>query len=128
MKNLNEEKNGEGQFLREPSFSCLNTEAICAIIKECGQNGVRELSLGAFKLSFGPAVAPVMEAVHVSPLIREAQKILSVKETEQMAMMDQEAALQNLMLEDPLAYEEMLKRDEVIDEQRVQDEGSEDRY
>lgn len=125
-KNLSEEEMGRVQFLREPSFSCLNSEAICAIIKECGQNGVRELSLGAFKLSFGPAVPPVMEAVHVSPLIREAQQELAQNSTERMAMLDQEAALQNLMLEDPLAYEEMLKRDEVIDEQRVQDEGSED--
>ena len=113
-------------MLFRSKFSTLSKEDICGIIKECGQNGVREFKLGALFLNFGPSPAPTIEPVHVAPRVQYEQIKLSEKETEKMARDNQEEELQRLLITDPLEYEQMLRRGDVEDEQREQDEGSED--
>lgn len=99
------------------SFHSLNAEAVCAIIKQCGHSGVRELSFQGLKLSFGPlAQVPDIAPIHVPYDIQvqtDSQAREAIAKREQQIKDD---LIQTLLVEDPEGYEQLLKDEELVDD------------
>lgn len=95
---------------------------ICAIIKECGQNGVREFRIDSFHISYGPSPAQAIEPVVVAQAIQNIQNSQASEANERRVQETQEERLQNLLLDDPAEYERQLLREELVDEQRSEED------
>ena len=98
-------------------------KAICAIITSCHSAGVRKLTFGDLEVEFGPSQVPdsaeVPEYANGEPyndidLARHHEKMGgtsgagAVLMTEAQKAHLEELALNNLMMDDPLAYEEKM--------------------
>lgn len=104
----------------------LSAADICAIIKECGQSGVREFSYDSLCISYGQNYAPNLEPVHVAPQLQEAQIVQSQEAIELKAAESQEDRMQQMLITDPAEYERMLHAEEVVDESLGENAESED--
>jgi len=95
----------------------INCKEVCAIIKICSESGVRELSFGGLKVSFGRHANEVLalDNTYAAPqAIHEAQAIeASQKAIEQEELSTKEEQLSQMMIEDPLEYEAMVARGEL---------------
>ncbi len=99
---------------------------VCLILESCGKNHVAELKLGALQVKFGSqarettsgAVELSVDAAELASLQEKlAQKSL---ESDEIRVREQQVA--EMPLTDPLLYEEMLARGELIDHTSGTDE------
>lgn len=96
-------------------------EDICAIIKECGQNGVAEFSYGELTLIYKEAphyLAPTIEPLHVPQEIQnkadsQARDALT---NDEVAIAQHE--LDQMVIEDPDRFFELTRRGDLINENR----------
>lgn len=95
----------------------LKTEEICAIIRECGRSGVSEFSYGGMKVAFALGVgAHTQEEIPLTPQLQaQVEEVAGVTgfKDEYKLVKDE---LDQLVIEDPLAFEEALRRGELKDE------------
>lgn len=90
---------------------------ICAIIKECGQSGVREFNFNELKISYGPAtVAPAIEPLRVPYQVQEETDSQAREAIERRELQLKDELINSLIVEDPEGYEQLLKDGELVDE------------
>lgn len=98
-----------------PAFTSAD---ICAIIKECGLSGVRALNFRGLELRYGPLpTAQAIEPIHVP---HEIQTLTDSQAREAIGQREQEIKqnlLDQMLVEDPEGYEELLKNEELVDEE-----------
>lgn len=101
----------------EQMHSQFTATDICAIIKECGLSGVRRLSCFGIELHYGPLPqAQAIEPIHVPHTLQQAadtQARVSFQKNEQDV---KDELLSNLLIEDPVEYERLLREGELIDD------------
>ncbi len=89
---------------------------ICAIIKECGHSGIREFNYLGLELRYGPLPpAQAIEPMHVPFDMQQnanSQARESIQKSEQEIKDD---LLQTMLIEDPVAYEQLMREGELID-------------
>lgn len=104
--------------MSNPSFK---VDEVCAIIKECCNSGVLSFEFRGLKLDMGkPKPAPTIEAS--TPIPAEVQVIADTQTraaniTENLNKEQQE--LDQLLIDDPLAFFEAIKRGELTDEEKA---------
>lgn len=103
-----------GNKVKERIFTM---EEICSIIKACSSNGVRDFHYCGLDVSFVPVEQDrALDPVFVPEAIK--QKSISQAreafEKEEASYKAQELDL--MQIEDPLAYEELLKSGDIVDE------------
>jgi hypothetical protein len=102
---------------RVEKFPALKADEVCAIIKQCGHSGVRELTFYGLSLSFGNlANVQAMEPVFVPHDIQEKS---DSQAREAIARREQEIKddlIQDLLVNDPEGYEDLLKQEELVDD------------
>jgi hypothetical protein len=90
---------------------------ICAIIKECGHSGVRQFKFRGLEISYGKiAEVASQDFVHVPQDIQtqtDSQAREAIAKREQTIKQD---LIDNMLVEDPLGYEQLLKDEELVDE------------
>lgn len=92
------------------------TTEICEIIKACGQYGVREFNYLGLKFSFGNTFAPTTEPIFVpEPIIQMAESQTREAHSKNETDLKQEQ-LDMMLLEDPEAFEELLRAGDLKDE------------
>lgn len=92
--------------------STMDPKEIHGIIKACGEAGVTKLVFGGLYLEFGRTDP---QAAHLPPppaAEMAVQQEKSILQDEQKIKQD---ILENLMLEQPQLYEELLQRGELVD-------------
>ena len=104
-------------------FPTLSATDVCAIIKECGQSGVRELKFYGLNLSFGNLVA----AQAIEPVIvpHETQKKSDSQAREAIERRELELKdefVQDLLVSDPQEYERLLRNEELVDDGQEESE------
>lgn len=100
-----------------------NVEQVCAIISKCAESGVTELKFGDLHVSFQPKSEQTTQAAtwarpahHSDTEISEELLRQTDKERlEQDERRFREEQLAEMMLTDPLAYEELLASGELED-------------
>lgn len=92
--------------------SYMDKEVLRGILETCGEFKVSKLSIGDLHLEFSQS-----ERVQAPPPATEiaAQERMAVLQDEQKIKQDQ---LENMLLEDPEQYEELLLRGELVDGSR----------
>lgn len=104
----------------------IKVEEICAIIKECGISGVRELSFNGLKLSFGDRnpepMAQTMVPHYAQPIppevVATANAQTKAANAEEELLYKQEE-LDQMLIEDPVGYFDALKRGDFVNEERA---------
>ena len=91
---------------------------VCSIIEMCGKSGVREFRLGKLEIHYGPVAREVDQSPIVVPdgLARatESQARESL-EKDEIAYKQNE--LDQMVIEDPARFEELLKSGDLRDEE-----------
>lgn len=93
----------------KPTFA-LTAADICTVIESCGKHGVFSLTLGSMKIMFagrGPVPTPLAEAPPVQ---------LTHEQQDELAKMRAEAYIEQIKIENPVLYEDMLARGEIEDD------------
>ena len=92
--------------------SSLTTKDIVTILKACKMNNVRAFAFGSLEITFG-SEEPTIN--HKAPPIAETEEIVQLAfEKEKLAA--RKDTIEDLLLEDPLTYEERLIADAFEDE------------
>ena len=98
----------------------LNAEDICKILVTSKECGVYELELGPFKARLGAPPVPVLVPGAEPPksALPPAELVQVQQQVEETSLIDEEIRLKedqvaNLLIEDPLAFEEMLAGSEL---------------
>lgn len=96
-------------------------EEICAIIEACGKNGIKEFSYQGLKLSIGPteptkSAAPTTEPFVLTPEIKELAESQTREARVQDEIMLKKHELENMLIEDPDAYFEAIRRGDLVNE------------
>lgn len=98
-------------------------DAICAIIKECGQNGVREFNFRGLKISYGPlAQVSSPDTVYVPTKTQDTANSQAREAIEKKEQEIKEDLINALIIEDPEGYEQLLKDEELVDEPEADEE------
>lgn len=98
-------------------------DEVCAIIKECGKAGVREFSLNGMKISLGGEYAayqtpePIYTAIPEA--IREAANAQTKQANAEEEQLIKQDELDQMLIEDPIAYEEAIRRGDLMNEKRA---------
>jgi hypothetical protein len=102
----------------------LDTDGICSIIEACSRAGVAELKFGSLHVSFLPKLEQAQRVVWESasaPSSSDAAHSDAIQKTndEERLMFDEKALreqqLDEMMITDPLAYEELIASGELED-------------
>lgn len=99
----------------------LNAEDICKILKAAKESGVFELKCGPLEARFGaPLLEPaITHGAAPTPAAEDLGKITQAQKQAEEASLEEEGIrateerLANLIVEDPLAFEEMLANGEL---------------
>lgn len=84
---------------------------LCDILKACGEAKVHKIRLGSLYLEFGPDSSQVKPPPATEIVAQEKRSLL---QDEQKVKQDQ---LENMLLEDPEGYEELLLGGDLVDGQ-----------
>lgn len=84
----------------------INPQDLCKIIEACSQAGIKELRMGDLYLSFTPAVSTSLPEERQPERLHTEQINFTPPEPQ-----DEATDLGNLLISDPLAYEEALMRE-----------------
>lgn len=97
----------------------METKELLRIIKACRANGVDEFALGELKISFS---SDTLIPKNPRRYIKESKQmeLIADKEEHHEALKELEEETQNLILTDPLAFEEKLASGELVDDPRLQ--------
>lgn len=87
----------------------INATALCKIIEACNKNGVKEFRSGDLYLSF-VTEAPALPSEFPVEQPMETHRNLELLQPPKLEPSEDEDDLSELMISDPLAYEERLMR------------------
>ena len=95
-----------------------DVDGICRIIEVCGKSGVREFNLGKMKLLFGNVVqAPTLEPIFIPEAIERAVESQARESLEKEEIRSKSDELEQMVIEDPARFEELLKSGDLGDEE-----------
>lgn len=107
----------------------METKDILQIIKACRANGVTQFVHDKLVISFSQteeqktsAKIPteIPKPVTVPPIVQERQDQLGLEADRRENLEDAEDEMAELLITEPLRYEEMLAKEELVDEPRLQ--------
>lgn len=107
----------------------LKSDEVCAILKACGENGVRVLKFADLYVQFGPKPAPARQSSEISPTDVRATENPPSPDTEmsetatkidqttldQLELQAKQDRLERMMLEDPAEYERLMASGDLTD-------------
>lgn len=98
----------------------LESSEICSIIKACGESEVSELKFGDLSIKFGRSASHLNPEPVLDRSIEQEQTRIQDEVLVQDELMSREDELANMLVEDPVRYEEMLAE---MGEDIVEDNG-----
>lgn len=102
--------------IKEQLFS---SDDICKIMEAASKFGVSEFSLNSLKFKIGNTPEPLSQVYQVDEKILEQSDSQAREATRIEERKSVEDDLDLLLLTDPLQFEELVKRGELIDEERA---------
>jgi len=91
---------------------------ICRIIEMCGKSGVREFRAGKLEILFGKIVqVPDQEPIYVPEAVERAIESQARESLENDEILSKKAELEQMVIEDPSRFEELLKSGDLRDEE-----------
>lgn len=104
------------------SSYALNAQEICKLIKACKGSGVTKLKFGDLEITFGEATEiarPKVPLTQETPTVSEEQllkaQIIEAEAVKQDELTEAKDSLENMLIEDPEHYEELIVRGELED-------------
>ncbi len=103
-----------------------SVDDVCRILESCGKFHVAELTLGALSVKFGPTARETTDREGNLPAAAAELAALQENQAQRSLVSDEirirEQQVAEMPLSDPLLYEEMLARGEIIDDTRRTEE------
>lgn len=94
-----------------------DSESICRIIEVCSKSGVREFSGFGMKVSFvSVAQVPAIEPLYIPEAVERAASLQAKESVAKEETLTRELELEQMVIEDPQRFEELLKAGDLIDE------------
>lgn len=92
-------------------------EDICAIIRTCKEQGVRSFEYNGLKILLSDQIQnPVTESVFVSREVKQLQDSQTREAYSDQEQKLKQEKLEQLLIEDPVAYEELIRSGDLVDE------------